>query len=181
LGGSTTVTTAALSADWLPHDAAAHELGTGKTRVEMLVSVGRRIAMVPKFIRADGISATRLELRRMWFNADTTAHGIEALRQYRTAYDEKTKTFSDTPQRDWTTDIARAARYMAIAAREIAPPPPHASERPPGISMSDMTMDEFMDIGGRASARSQGLGSGAMRDRVWDRLSRPVININQNN
>jgi hypothetical protein len=51
--------------DWLPHDAAAHELGTGKTRVEMLVSMGRSIAMVPRFIRADGISATRLELRRM--------------------------------------------------------------------------------------------------------------------
>jgi phage terminase large subunit len=47
--------------------------------------------MVPKFIRADGISATRLELRRMWFNADRCAHGIEALRQYRTAYDEKLK------------------------------------------------------------------------------------------
>src|SRR5271166_3839700 len=39
-----------------------------------------------------------------------------------------------------------AARYMAVAAREIAPPPPPASERPPGISMSDMSMDEFMDI-----------------------------------
>ena len=82
----------------------------------------------------------------MWFNADTTAHGIEALRQYRTAYDEKTKTFSDTPNRDWTTDIADAARYMAVAAREIAPPPPPASERPPGISMAGMTMDRFMDI-----------------------------------
>lgn len=58
------------------------------------------------------------------FNADTTAHGIEALRQYRRASDEKAKTFSDTPHRDWTTDIADAARYMAIAAREIAPPPP---------------------------------------------------------
>src|SRR5271155_2026465 len=64
--------------DWQP-DAAAHELGTGKTRVEMLVGMGRHIAMVPRLIRADGISATRLELRRMWFNADTTAHGIEAL------------------------------------------------------------------------------------------------------
>ncbi len=80
------------------------------------------------------------------FNADTTAHGIEALRQYRRASDEKAKTFSDTPHRDWTTDIADAARYMAIAAREIAPPPPPASERAPGISMSDMTMDEFIDI-----------------------------------
>jgi len=140
--------------DWQP-DAAAHELGTGKTRVEMLVGMGRHIAMVPRLIRADGISATRLELRRMWFNADTTAHGIEALRQYRTAYDEKTKTSSDTPHRDWTTAIADAARYMAVAAREIAPPPPPASERPPGISMNDMTMDEFMDIEEQPSHRDR--------------------------
>jgi hypothetical protein len=117
-----------------------------KPEFEILVGMGRDIAMVPKFIRADGISATPLELRRMWFNADTTAHGIEALRQYRTAYDEKTKTFSDTPHRDWTTDIADAARYMAVAAREIAPPPPRASERPQGKQLDRMTMDEFMDI-----------------------------------
>jgi hypothetical protein len=81
----------------------------------------------------------------MWFNADTTAHGVEALRQYRTAYDEKLKTFSDTPHRDWTTDIADAARYMAIAAREIAPPLPPKSEQPPGKQLDRMTMDEFHD------------------------------------
>jgi len=79
------------------------------------------------------------------------------LRQYRTAYDEKTKTFSDTPQRDWTTDIADAARYMAVAAREIAPPPPPKSEQPPGIPMSDMTMDQWMDIE----------DGPPHRDRVW--------------
>ena len=77
--------------------------------------------------------------------------------QYCKAFDEKLKTFSDTPHRDWTTDIADAARYMAIAAREIAPPPPPASERPPGISMREMTMDEFMDLEEDRGAR---------RDRV---------------
>ena len=82
----------------------------------------------------------------MWFNKATTGDGIEALRQYRTAYDEKTKTFADTPHRDWTTDIADAARHMAVAAREIAPPPPPASERPLGKQLDRMTMDEFMDI-----------------------------------
>ena len=64
-------------------------------------------------------SSMRIELPRIWFNADTTAKGVEALRQYRTEYDERLKTFSDTPPRDWTTDIADAAR---VAAREIAPP-----------------------------------------------------------
>ena len=65
----------------------------------------------------------------MWFNKPTTADGIEALRQYRTAYDEKLKTFADT-------DIADAARYMAIVAREIAPPVKE-TKPPVGVSLSD--------------------------------------------
>ena len=43
-------------------------------------------------------------------NAAMTADGVEALRQYRTAFDEKGKIFADTPHCDWTTDIADAAR-----------------------------------------------------------------------
>jgi hypothetical protein len=66
-----------------------------------------------------------------WFNADTTAEGVEALRQYRTEYDERLKTFADTPHRDWTTDIADAARYMAIVARHIAPKAPRRLICPP--------------------------------------------------
>jgi hypothetical protein len=89
------------------------------------------------------------------------------LRRYRTAYDEKTKTFSDTPHRDWTTDIADAARYMAVVAREIAPPPPPKSERPPGISMSDMTMDEFMDLEEDRGARETRFDA-KPRPKTWD-------------
>lgn len=48
----------------------------------------------------DGIHVTQLELPRMWFNKATTGDGIEVLRQYRTAYDEKLKTFAATPHRD---------------------------------------------------------------------------------
>jgi hypothetical protein len=58
----------------------------------------------------------RIELPRMWFNKATTAEGFEALRQYRTAYDERLKTCADTPHRDWTTDIADAARVAPQSA-----------------------------------------------------------------
>ena len=58
--------------DWLPHDAAVHELGTGKTRVEMLDALGCKIARVPKMSVVDGVNATKLELPRMWFNKATT-------------------------------------------------------------------------------------------------------------
>jgi phage terminase large subunit len=131
--------------DWLPHDASVHELGTGKSRVERLVELRCRIERVPKLSVVDGINATKLELQRMWFNKATTGDGIEALRQYRTAYDEKLKRFADTPHRDWTTDIDDAARYMAIVAREIAPPAKE-TKPPVGVSMSELSMDQFMDI-----------------------------------
>ena len=141
--------------DWLPHDASVHELGTGKSRVETLAAMGRKIARIPRLGLADGINATKLELARMWFNEATTAEGVEALRQYRTEYDEKTKTFGDMPRRDWTTDIADAARYMAVAAREIAPPPPPSKDRPPGIQLPDLTMDQFMDLEDRPAHRER--------------------------
>jgi hypothetical protein len=67
---------------------------------------------------------------------ESSGDGIEALRQYRTAYDERVKTFAITPHRDWTTDIAR----------EIAPPPPPKSEQPPGRPLNRLTMDEYMDL-----------------------------------
>lgn len=131
--------------DWLPHDAAVHELGTGKTRIEMLGELGCKIARVPRLSIADGISATRKELQRVWFNKETTAEGVEALRQYRTAYDEKRKAFDDTPNRDWTTDYADAFRYLCIASRELSPLAPE-KPIPVGIPLPELTMDEFFDF-----------------------------------
>ena len=140
--------------DWVPHDAKVRELGTGKSRIETLESMGCKLALVPNLGRSDGINATRVELGRMWFNAATTSEGIEALRQYRTEYDERTKTFSDTPRRDWTTDIADAARYMAVAAREISPPPV-AVPKPIGVPLSDLTHDQFFEIEDRPAKRER--------------------------
>jgi len=54
----------------------------------------------------------RIELVRLQSRKFTPVSGrprIEALRQYSTAYDEKRKTFADTPHCDWTTDIADTA------------------------------------------------------------------------
>ena len=105
--------------DFVPHDAKARELGTGKTRVETLVSLGRNPRLVAMHGVADGINAVRQIMPRMWFNKATTAHGIEALRQYRTEYDEKAKTFRDHPRHDWTSHSADAIRYAAMAYRDL--------------------------------------------------------------
>lgn len=119
--------------DFVPHDAKARELGTGRTRVETLISLGRKPQLVPAHTVEDGINALRVMFPRIRFDAEATRHGLEALRQYRTDFDEKTKAFKNTPRHDWTSHSADAARYMAIAYRDmVAPPKPVKKPQPLG-------------------------------------------------
>ncbi len=39
---------------------------------------------------------------------------IEALRQYRTEYDDKRQVFRDTPLHNWCSDYVDSVRYFAI-------------------------------------------------------------------
>ena len=119
--------------DFVPHDAKARELGTGRTRVETLIGLGRKPQLVPAHTVEDGINALRVMFPRIRFDAEATKHGLEALRQYRTDFDEKTKAFKNTPRHDWTSHSADAARYMAIAYRDmVAPPKPIKKPQPLG-------------------------------------------------
>lgn len=105
--------------DWVPHDAKVPEIGTGKTRVETLVALGRKPRVVPNHKVDDGINAVRLALAHCWFEKTRCADGIEALRQYRSEFDEKTKTFRNIPRHDWSSHSADAFRYLCMAYREI--------------------------------------------------------------
>lgn len=105
--------------DWVPHDAKVLEIGTGKTRVETLIALGRKPRVVPDHKVDDGINAGRLTLKHIWFDKDKCADGIEALRQYRAEFDEKTKTFRNIPRHDWSSHSADAFRYLCMAYREL--------------------------------------------------------------
>ena len=54
--------------DWLPHDAKVRELGTGRTRAETLINMGRRPRIVPNHKIADGINAGILLLQHCYFD-----------------------------------------------------------------------------------------------------------------
>ncbi|WP_343712852.1 terminase family protein [Inquilinus sp.] len=129
--------------DWMPHDAKVKVLGMKKTRVETLVELKRNPRLVPDHKVMDGINAGRLTLERSWFDKTNCALGLEALRQYRTEYDEKKRAFRDTPRHDWTSHCADAFRYGAMAWRAVdppaAPPPP-----PPLRGIREMTFDEAL-------------------------------------
>lgn len=114
--------------DFVPHDARVRDLGTGKTRLEVLASAGRRPRLVANHLVDDGINAVRHVLPRMWFDAENCADGIEALRQYRTEFDDKTDSFKSRPRHDWTSHTADALRYGAMAYRDLVISP--AVEKP---------------------------------------------------
>lgn len=107
--------------DYVPHDAAAREWGSGRTRMETLKALGRKPRLVPAVSVADGIQAARTTLERCTFDADRCADGIEALRQYRREWDEGRRCYHDAPHHDWTSHAADAFRYMALAWREAKP------------------------------------------------------------
>lgn len=99
----------------LPHDAQVKELGTGKSRLETLQSLGLGSSrVIPAQSVADGINAVRLTLPRCWFDAEKTDRGIEALKNYRREWDEKRKVFHDRPLHDWCSHSADAFRYIAL-------------------------------------------------------------------
>lgn len=104
----------------LPHDVDVKELGTGRSRRETLASLGLQdVKVVPRQHVAEGINAVRSILSRCWFDKSRCGHGISALREYRSAWDEKLKTLKPTPLHDWASHPADAFRYLAMGLRLI--------------------------------------------------------------
>jgi hypothetical protein len=98
---------------WLPHDAAARELGSGKTRQETLLSLGVRGRILPKWRLEDGINAVRMLLPKCWFDATKCERGIEALRNYQRKWDGKNQIYQNTPLHNWASHGADAFRALA--------------------------------------------------------------------
>lgn len=129
--------------DWVPHDARVRELGTGRTRVETLKELDRKPRVVPDHKLMDGINAVRETLPKCWFDAKRTEAGLDALRQYRSEYDEKDLVFDDKPKHDWTSHAADAFRYLAIAWRELTPEKPQ--EDAIAALLKPMTLNDIME------------------------------------
>jgi hypothetical protein len=97
----------------LPHDVEVRELGTGRSRLEMLREAGLNCTVVPRLPIDDGIASVRRLLPRCWFNK-ATKQGLDCLRNYRREYDEKRNVFFDKPLHDWSSHGSDAFRYLAI-------------------------------------------------------------------
>jgi len=104
---------------YLPHDARAKSLQTGRSIVEQLADLLgiNHLSVVPDIGVQDGIQAIRQMLPRTWFNSVKCGDGVEALRQYQREYDEDKKAFRASPRHDWTSHPADAFRMLAVAWR----------------------------------------------------------------
>jgi len=101
----------------LPHDVVVRELGTGKSRKEMLEDAGLAITVANKLTIMDGIQAARRLLPRCWFDPKVK-DGLDALKNYRRVYDEKRNVFHDRPLHDWASHASDAFRYLAVGLDE---------------------------------------------------------------
>ena len=105
----------------VPHDAQARELGTGKTRIEMMQSLGMKdIRVCPMHSIEDGINGTRSILAKCWWDRNKAHKGIECLKMYRAEWDEKRGGLKPKPVHDWASHGADAFRYLAMGLEQFA-------------------------------------------------------------
>lgn len=106
---------------FLPHDIEVREIGSGKSRVEQLHSLGIRPVVGRPRQDEDRVNAVRMILPRCWFDAAKTKRGVEALRNYKRDWDEKTKAFRTKPKHDWASHSADAFGELAFGLRTDKP------------------------------------------------------------
>ena len=101
----------------LPHDAAARELGTGKSREEVLRKLGLRTRILARADVMDGINAVRVVLPMVWFDKVKCKKGIHALSFYQKEWDGKRKVFKQSPRHDWSSHGADGFRTFGMGRR----------------------------------------------------------------
>jgi phage terminase large subunit len=106
---------------YLPHDAKARNLQTGRSIVEQTIRRGYRPKMVPDHKLRDGISATRKLLPYIWWNFPLTSSAVEAMKSYRKEWDDKLGCYRDRPVHDWSSHTADTARYLAVVFENLQP------------------------------------------------------------
>lgn len=124
---------------YLPHDARAKSLQTGRSIEQQLSALGWQPRIAPELGLVDGIQAARLTLADCHFD-ERCREGIETLKQYQREYDEDKRCFRDKPRHDWTSHYADSFRYACLVWREEMKPKEPAPPRFPW----QMTVDELL-------------------------------------
>lgn len=147
---------------WLPHDARAKSLQTGRSTVEQFLAQpfptfdtgqSRLVDIVPNLALQHGIDAARLVLPSCHFNSVKCFPGVEALRAYRRRWDEELRVFSEAPLHDWSSHGSDAFRYLALVSRERIVPAKSPEKIDPNRPVQ-YTLDQLWDMN-KSSQRSK--------------------------
>ena len=141
---------------YLPHDARAKSLQTGRSIIEQLAThlETKNLAVVPDIGVQSGIQAVRMTLPRVWFDAEKCREGIEALRQYQREYDEDRKAYRQSPRHDWTSHPADAFRMLAVSWQETADKTPTVEPRPLMVGpQNTVTLNDMWAVHDRTTSR----------------------------
>ena len=108
---------------FLPHDARARELQTGKTREEFFREHGYNNVTILRpsshaFGQDDINMTARPKFSRCWFDEKNCQRLLECLAAYHYEYDDKNKLLRDKPHHDWSSHAADAFVYALIAETE---------------------------------------------------------------
>jgi len=100
---------------YFPHDAGAHEFGSGMTIQRQALELGLKAIVLPRDGLEEGIECARSMLSTTYIDEVKCAVLIKCLESYHKKKNEKMNVFSESPVHDWSSHGADAFRYCAMA------------------------------------------------------------------
>jgi len=141
---------------YLPHDAKAKTLQTGKAIINHFQAASLRPKLVPKLDVIDGIAAVRLTFPQIYINEPENETFILAAKTYHRKYDEKLKRYEDEPVHDWASDWMDMFRYMCIMMN------------PKVVAMTKAKRSRMQVYQGDTPSAPAGVSYGFCLDDLWD-------------
>jgi hypothetical protein len=103
-----------------PHDVKARELGTGRSRFEVLTQLGVEPTLCPAHTPEDRVAAVRSILPGCWFDAKNTEPGLIALKSYQAAPAPALGTMHARPLHNWSSHGSDAFGHLAIGIDRVS-------------------------------------------------------------
>jgi len=123
---------------YLPHDARAKDLRTGRSIEELMRSSGFSVQIVPRLAITDTINAARTLFPQCWFDGERCADGLQALRHYRWGPPTLQGVTPREPVHDWASHGGSAFRYAGVTLKPGPATPPITDPR----NLNDFGYDE---------------------------------------
>lgn len=103
----------------LPHDVKARELGTGRSRYEVLEQLGLEVTICRDHKIEDRVSAVRSFLPECWFNVPPCDPGLIGLKSYQAAPALNLGTMHARPLHNWASHPSDAFGYLVVGFDQV--------------------------------------------------------------